>query len=161
MAKKQLNLVYALKDGAIVNIAEVDSGLKCNCICPACGERLIAKKGSKKVHHFAHHSGTNCEYGYETSLHLAAKSILMNAKKMTLPAVYVHFKNTGRSKALVSEPREITIDHVELEKRYDDIVPDVVVYSEGKFFFVEIFVTHSIDDLKLNKLKREDISVAL
>ena len=76
MASKQLNLIYATRDGSIVSIDDVKSGLKCGCTCPACGELLIAKKGQKMMHHFAHHSGHTCEYGYESSLHLAAKDIL-------------------------------------------------------------------------------------
>ena len=78
MAKKQLKMIYALKDGEIVSIDDVEKGLKCNCVCPACGEPLVAKKGEHMMKHFAHHSGHSCEYGYETSLHLAAKDILLN-----------------------------------------------------------------------------------
>ena len=87
MAKKQLRLTYALKNGEIVHISNVDKGLSCGCICPACGERLVAKKGEKMMHHFAHKSGSSCEYGYESSLHLAAKDILLNAKQIVIPAV--------------------------------------------------------------------------
>ena len=43
--KNQLNLLYALRDNSIVSISDVESGLKCGCVCPACGERLVAKKG--------------------------------------------------------------------------------------------------------------------
>ena len=64
MAKKQLNLITALKDGAITHVKDVDSGLKCGCVCPACGEPLVARKGTKIMHHFAHKAGHNCEYGY-------------------------------------------------------------------------------------------------
>lgn len=82
MAKMQLNMTYALKDSVITSISNVESGLKCGCVCPACGEPIIAKKGTKMMHHFAHHAGHNCEYGYESSLHLAAKDILSKAKKL-------------------------------------------------------------------------------
>lgn len=44
MATNRLNLVYAIKDGAGISIEDVDSGLKCGCVCPACGEPLVAKK---------------------------------------------------------------------------------------------------------------------
>lgn len=47
MAQRQLNLVYALRHGEIVSIADVESGLKCECTCPACGELLVAKKRAK------------------------------------------------------------------------------------------------------------------
>ncbi|MBQ5523446.1 MAG: hypothetical protein IIT86_11670 [Oscillospiraceae bacterium] len=78
---KQLNLIYALQNGSIVNISDVESGLKCNCVCPACGERLVAKKGNKMMHHFAHYSDANCAYGYESSLwNCQEKCSLKNAQ---------------------------------------------------------------------------------
>lgn len=155
---KQLNLTYALKNNKLVHISEVEHGLACDCTCPACGEILIAKKGQKVMHHFAHQTTKNCEYGYETSLHLAAKEILSKAKKMIIPPVYIEFPNSYKKDILLSEAKEITIDHVELEQRFDNVVPDVVVYACGKPFFVEIFVTHCIDDEKLNKLKKLGVS---
>jgi len=158
MNRNQLNLTVALKDDVITSIEDVESGLGCGCVCPACGERLIAKKGSKVQHHFAHYTGKNCEYGYESSLHLAAKEILSNAKKIMLPPVYVKFHNSYKTDELVSEAKEIAIDKVELEKRFNDVVPDIVVYSGGKQLFIEIYVTHPIDEQKLEKLKVAGIS---
>ena len=110
------------------------------------------------MHHFAHEPHTHCEYGYESSLHLAAKDILSRAKKMVIPPVYVEFPQSGKPKELISMEREISIDDVELEKRFDDIIPDIVVYSGDKYFFIEIYVTHPIDDEKLKKLKEKKIS---
>ena len=72
---------YALRNNSIVSISDVESGLKCGCVCPACWERLIAKKGKIMMHHFAYYSGENCAYGYESSLHLAAKDIITKAPK--------------------------------------------------------------------------------
>ncbi len=158
MAKKQLQLTYALKNERIVSIEDVESGLKCGCICPACGEPLVAKKGAKMMHHFAHHTGQNCEYGYESSLHLAAKDILLNAQKMVIPAVKVTFSDSYKTDQLICAAQEIQIERVELEKRYGGIVPDIVVYAGGKILFVEIYVTHKIDDQKLKKLRTAGIS---
>ena len=156
--EKQLNLIYALKDGAIVSVSDVESGLKCGCVCPACGEQLVAKKGKKMKHHFAHYSGKTCSYGYESSLHLAAKDILLKARKMTIPPVYVHFPDSYKRDELICEAREIDIDGVELEKQFGSIVPDVVVRAGGKSFFVEIYVTHCIDEIKLDKIRNAQIS---
>ena len=151
-------LIYALKDGNIVSIDDVPSGKNCGCVCPACGDELIARKGEKRMHHFAHRSNEDCEYGYESSLHLAAKDILSRSEKMVIPPVYVEFPQSGKPKELISKEREISIDDVELEKRFDDIIPDIVVYSGDKYFFIEIYVTHPIDDEKLKKLKENNIS---
>lgn len=96
-------LIYALKDGNIVSIDEVQSGKDCGCVCPACGDELIARKGEKRMHHFAHRSNEDCEYGYESSLHLAAKAILSRSEKMVIPPVYVEFPQSGKPKELISK----------------------------------------------------------
>lgn len=77
---------------------------------------------------------------------------------MVIPPVYVEFPQSGKPKELISKEREISIDDVKLEKRFDSIIPDIVVYSGDKYFFIEIYVTHPIDDEKLKKLKEKNIS---
>ena len=158
MARAQQNLIYALKNNEIVSIDEVESGLKCGCVCPACNNPLIAKKGTRMQHHFAHHAEKNCEYGYESSLHLAAKTILLKAKTFALPPVYIQFPNSNKKEILIKSGISIPIDRVELEHHFGNVVPDVVIYSGKKQLFVEIYVTHKIDEHKLNKLKAADIS---
>ena len=152
------NLIFAKKGDEIVSVDEVESGLACGCKCPDCDDKLVAKKGDKKNHHFAHYSKRNCEYGYESSLHLAAKDILSKAKRFVIPAVYVEFPDTNKGKEIISEACEITIDKVELEKRFDNIIPDVVIYSGNKQLFVEIYVTHKVDDEKREIIKKADCS---
>lgn len=153
----RLNLTYAIKDGNLTHISEVERGLKCGCVCSACGEALIARKGPKMMHHFAHKSKENCAYGYETSLHLAAKEILAGAKKMVIPGTYIEF-NSHKHTICISKTTEITIEKVELERRFRNVIPDVIIYVNGKPIFIEIFVTHPIDDEKLDKLKELGIS---
>lgn len=153
---KTLNIVYGLRNNTLFHVSEVEKGKKCNCICPSCKNPLIAKKGEKQAHHFAHTS-ENCEYGYETSLHLAAKEILSKAKEFCIPAVVIEFK-TNRANLVLSPSKMIEIDNVMLEKRIDNIVPDVLLYSGGKPLFIEIFVTHMIDDEKREKIRKLGIS---
>ena len=158
MPEVPLKLIYGLKNGVITHISEVESGLACGCICPACGEKLIAKKGDVVMHHFAHRSGINCEYGVETALHLVAKEVLTSAKEMVIPQVELRFPNSHKEKIRIHESIKVKIDRVEVEKRIDDIIPDLVVYSGEKKFLLEIFVTHSIDERKLKKIKEVGIS---
>lgn len=95
---------------------------------------LGCQKGTKVMHHFAHHSGSTCEYGYETSLHLMAKDILSQTKKITIPAVYVEFPDSDRSPQLYRAAQEVTIDRVVLEQRYDNFIPDVALHIGGKSY---------------------------
>lgn len=153
-----MNLIYALKDGRAVHVSEVESGLKCGCVCPACGEPLVAKKGKIMVNHFAHASGGTCEYGYESALHLAAKELIAKARKFTIPAVYLSFPNTHKKKQLISDSKEITVDGVELEYRCGSIIPDIMLLSGKKKLFVEIFVTHKVDECKQKEIEQLHVS---
>ena len=86
---KDIKLPYALKDGELVHISEVERGLSCSCICPNCKGQLIARKGEYKSDHFAHYSTGECQGALETTLHLVAKKILEKCHYITLPAVKV------------------------------------------------------------------------
>jgi hypothetical protein len=141
---------YALKDGAPIHVSEVDSGLACNCICPSCHERLVAKKGGNRVNHFAHHSGESCSSALESSLHIAAKDILAKEKRITLPAVHIQFKSDGPSLQRAG-PRIYRVDSVCKEKKIGNIKPDLILTIDQRELIVEIFVTHLIVDGVDNK----------
>ena len=49
-----LKIPYAERAGALILVAEVPSGLQADCFCPACKGPVVARKGPKVVHHFAH-----------------------------------------------------------------------------------------------------------
>ncbi len=74
-------LTYACdSDGALRYIDEVPNGNACGCVCPACGKPLMARnRGEMRIHHFAHQTGAECEYAYETMLHLLAKEKVRDA----------------------------------------------------------------------------------
>lgn len=155
---KPLNLIYGISnEHKLVHISDVEPGKACNCKCPACNTPLIAKKGTVKIPHFAHQSTEACEYGFETSLHMAAKEVLLNTKHIYLPEVVYEFKGLLRKKVICKE-REFCIDRVELENKTGNIVPDVILYSGDEKIFVEIFVTHKVDDYKYKKIKELNIS---
>lgn len=45
---------FGLRDGRMVEVSEVESGLACRCVCPSCGQPLQARKGPIRTHYFAH-----------------------------------------------------------------------------------------------------------
>lgn len=156
-------LVYALNaDGKLTHISEVDRGKACECRCPVCNEKLIARKGTIRVNHFAHVSGTECKYGLQSSIHYLAKEIIEENKSLWLPAVsYTHMDESGRlhpNTILFSEGLYY-VDEVKLEKKYDEYIPDVILYKNNHVLIVEIYVTHKVDDKKLEKIRKSKISV--
>lgn len=75
--------------GRVASIHEVPNGLACNCNCPSCGARLVAKQGAESAWHFAHYGVTPCATGYETALHLAAKQLIADASTLQLPPCWI------------------------------------------------------------------------
>ena len=82
---KQVSLPCGLsKDGKLIYIEDAIKGIKCDCVCPACKQPLIAKNaGKKNTHHFAHQSVVECEHGYQSALHYMAKDLFMEMKYLT------------------------------------------------------------------------------
>lgn len=151
-------LKYGLRDDQPTHISEVPSGLKCNCKCPQCGSPLVARKGSKREHHFAHHGPTACNYATETALHLVAKKALEKSSAIRLPAVQVTFYS-HQSTLEIAPEKIYQIDSIRSEKRIGNIVPDLIATIQNRELLIEIFVTHRVDDKKRNKIIRLGISV--
>ncbi len=153
MIKESL-MVYALRDGDLVHIDEVEKGVKCNCICPSCHAPLVARQGKLKIHHFAHRKAELCFTGCQTAVHMRAKDILAGLKQMRLPK----YEFTYYDKIYHVSSMPVGIASVELEKRIDNIIPDIIVTTErGQKILVEIFVTHKVDEEKVQKIKALDI----
>ena len=78
-ALTEAQIPFGLKNGVMVQVSEVKSGLACDCVCPVCKRPIQARKGSKRAHHFSHDPSEEtktCEGAFETSVHLMAKQIL-------------------------------------------------------------------------------------
>lgn len=138
-------LPFGLHNAKLVHISEVDSGLACECVCASCGQRLVAKKGVIKEHHFAHYNGIECRGAVETALHIFAKNTLERYKRIVLPPVY--FGNV-----LIHDQTGIVFTKIFLEKRINDIIPDIIVYVKDKPLLIEIAVTHAVDVFKANRI---------
>lgn len=136
-------LKYGLLSDKLVHIDDVERGLACNCLCPHCKTQLIARKGEHRAKHFAHYKLADCNHGTETALHLMAKSIVAQNRKVFVP--YVPKTEYDFSK----RGRVITFEKAEMEKQLSSSIRgDVVLYSGENCLNIEIKVTHKVD---LNK----------
>jgi hypothetical protein len=160
-SRNNVQLPFGLRNGELVHITEVVSGLACRCYCAACGAMLVAKKGDKNTHHFAHHIDQACADGFETVLHYAAKQVLQESLEIVLPKLVIHDQVTGTvdgqkyfksGSAEVCEVVAIKLERVELEKRLNNIIPDVIAYVNGEPLLIEIAVTHFVDEDKEQKI---------
>jgi len=153
---------FGLKDGVMVGIAEVQSGLACGCICPSCYRKLQANKGMKVAHYFSHDPSKEsvpCESAFETSIHLMAKQIISEeglAKFPRLEAKATQKDENGQSHeeaGVVTEEIIINFSQVELEKRLNEVRPDIIGYQDSIPYLIEIAVTHFSDDEKKKKIR--------
>ena len=158
---------YALnKNNELVFIGDVENGKNCNCICPSCGEKMVAKNNGKiKGHHFAHASGSDCKGYRETVLHILSKQIIEKEKKLKIPQYndkthgFVSTK-TGK-KTFDLNQQMLKFSSVEIEQRIDikSLQPDIVgVTNDGLRLWIEIYVTHKCDDEKISLIKENNIN---
>jgi hypothetical protein len=152
-----VQLPYAVRAGVVIDIHEVASGLHRDCLCPACGAYLVAKKGAKVRHHFAHYQ-SGCTAAGETLLHLAAKQVLEKAKRIVLPSVVLHF-SSNKAPWILSPAKAVPIDEVRLESKVGNEVPDVIVIAANRRLAIEVTVTHKTSEEKVERLKRAGYSV--
>ena len=161
---------FGLKNGKIVHAEAVQSGIQCNCYCPACGGRFIAYKGPILRAHFKHITETDCKYSFETSLHFLAKEIIQKKKFLDVPFLTWEIPFTPsswfpahNSHGAILPPFEkiqfkrVYFDKVEVEQWEGNFKPDLKCYAGDKLLFIEIKVSHGIDEYKLEKIKSTNI----
>lgn len=153
MSSNEIKLPYGLKDNHIVHISEITEdqrGLKCGCVCPVCHDPLQARIGKIRTKHFAH--GRNCETATETALHMLAKEIILNNKKIMLPDV--HFGGD-----LIEKCKYFNYSIAEAECAIHGIRPDLKVSNGKHTLYIEIVVTHDIGDEKYEIISRNNMSL--
>jgi hypothetical protein len=152
---------YGLKDGRPVSVEDVARGLACGCICPCCSHRLEAHKGELKSHYFAHDDGGECSHAYQTALHILAKDVLAESKRLVLPPLLL-YPDAGLGGWLMRKPfgrvvvpnyTVVEADEVRLEHAIGDVIPDIVFRIRDRILLIEIYVTHAVDSEKRKKIE--------
>lgn len=163
-------------------IENVESGRK-GYYCPGCGAELEAVIPKANIRPYFRHIATNvkverkCTFSNETFRHNLAKSILLDIKKIKVPALYKYPPEGIDSTPLfLKSSHFISADEVSIEmpfyedqngticwdKKIDNkdmsllIQPDVTFFnSKGDpILFIELVATHKPDYDKLLKIKR-------
>lgn len=142
-------LTYAVgAKGHLVHVDDVPNGEACGCTCPECRSKLIAKnKGQHNQHHFAHVGESDCVGAVESALHLMAKEILSEGKKIMLPRYPLQ---VGGVRLFQS---------VDVESYYKELSlrPDCVGDTAGQKLWVEFKRSHEVDTDKAAKIKSAKI----
>ena len=150
----ELKLTYGKKqDGLLVHVDDVLRGMACNCTCPGCGAPLIARKGEKKQHHFAHANGADCAGARMTALHTLAQQIIQDERKIRTPRFKEYYENPSNLIRFESVLLEQRFKTAEINRR-----PDCVgIFKMGDKQYevwIEIKVKHAIDEEKKKDIER-------
>lgn len=77
---------FGEREGTLYLAHEVDNGLACRCLCPACRHPLIAaNRGTKVIPYFRHAADSDCVEGFLKGVLMKARDIVMQAKRLMLP----------------------------------------------------------------------------
>ena len=133
----------------IVNVKQVERGLACMCFCFECAEPVVARKGEKNEHHFAHLSNKeSCTIHPESILHKFAKQVIMEKKCVALPPL----PETDETEA-----KNWQFSSLVAEQAVGSIRPDLLASIDNEMLFIEVAVTSFVDTHKLNFIKQLNI----
>lgn len=139
------------KDGNLLYIDDVPNGKNCGCFCPSCGKALEARNaGPIREHHFKHCNGHTCAHAVESSLHLLAKSVIVEAGGIMLPTS----QDANRPSGFVH------LENVMMEQWHEeyDFKPDVEgTLPDGRKLFIEFVVSHKVSNKKRNTIIENDL----
>lgn len=175
-------------DGTLVGAAEVGltNGLGCQCVCPKCNARLVARnQGEHNRPHFAHEASVvvpteveinerePCVGAKETSIHLMAKQIIAGNFSVRLPEVTATLPPL-KPRVLHTSAVDLwhKLDNVRLEVWYEGFRPDIVAAYAGQVadgrsrpfavkgndVAIEIVVTHASNAEKIEKLRQKELA---
>jgi hypothetical protein len=153
---EDVRLSYGItEDDRLAHVTEVASGLACGCRCPGCGERLVARKGAYKVHHFAHYVHGACAGAWETTLHRLAKEVVLEAREILLPKAVAQ---VGDLSAGVAAAMMFPYEAAEAEVDFGELRPDAVITGRGRQLLLEFHVRHHCGPEKIARLRTRNLA---
>ncbi|MDE3783405.1 hypothetical protein I7G00_04945 [Sinorhizobium meliloti] len=144
-------------DGSLRHISEVANGAGCGCRCFGCKRPVVAKNGGdplRMAYHFAHRPEDmvyDCTTAGETALHVRAKEIIAQHRRVTLPPTST--LGLDGKPIEVTPERSIDLTNVQLETAAGELIPDITAtMPDGRRIFIEIANTHPCPPEKIEKL---------
>lgn len=182
----KLESAWSPKENDWIHISAEELKNYSDLVCPFCQERIFAKRGNHKRHHFAHYSNTNCTPSPETLLHYNAKVFFYRVAKgdyFGFDDEPTHIIVDRRSITNKNESQllnwlafdSIKIDIFPITRLSDDyflengisldgecFIPDVLGTSKlhdgtTQYIAIEICVSHPVDENKEKFYKEHNI----
>lgn len=133
--------------GKVVGVDQVCSGINCGCVCLFCDVVLIARKGDKKAHHFAHNArevneDKPCLASFERAVFWMARTIFQEEKSFYIPKKKVHFKdgNLKIFKEYLIEDKWIEYSNIEFpEPHINQNFDTTIIFIQGVPLAVNLY----------------------
>lgn len=140
----------------LLHVDSAKNGLKCECVCPSCGDKLVAKnKGTKdKENHFSHYTVVENRNCLMTQLHLIAQDFFLKSKTFLIPEVSFEYKGAVLSYAALNT----SVNNAELEVRLGRYFADTFLCTDHSEIAIEVCVTHENEDDKTAYYRQSKIS---
>jgi len=147
-----MNLIpfaLSLDTNLLVDVADVQSGKKCDCICPSCNLPLIARKGDINEWHFAHDSQLiekeqelSCDFSWAVAIKMMIKQILIEGSTLALPEYFIYFQGLGyqQKKQKIKVTAHSTIHYSKPELK--SLACDITVEVKGKKLGIILLTKH-------------------
>lgn len=127
---------FGKRKGQLITIGDLtpdERGAKCNCICPYCEGKFLAKIGSVRSPHFAHEKDSMCdpEKAFMESLYMFLCDAISDTDSFTYPGLYGFFPGFDISRKATRADIESNVSYSDTapppEADYDEIIVKKVV----------------------------------
>lgn len=111
-------------------------------ICALCRTKIIVVRRNNEAHHFRHHTGKRQKGGGgKTRLHEDAIDKIKELGELKLP-----------------NGKVMRFDMVETGVRIGkSVIPDAIGYINERAYAIEVYVTHPVDEEKIEKLEKLNV----
>lgn len=132
---------FGEREGALYRAHEVDNGLACGCLCPACLHPLIAaNRGTKVIPYFRHAADSDCVEGFLKGVLLKAREIVLEAQLLLLPAFEETVRDYAYSKVYTRQVKlpaaEVVTERIEALFDEDGLHADLALWIKGRRLLV-------------------------
>ncbi|MFT5294354.1 MAG: hypothetical protein ACI9YH_000360 [Colwellia sp.] len=148
-----MNLIpfaLSLETNVLVDVADVQSGKKCGCVCPSCSIPLIAKKGEIIEWHFSHDSKfiekdqeLSCDFSWVVAVKMMIKQLLLEGNTLALPEYFITYREAGYQKP----ERQLKVANSSViqysNPKLKSLACDVTIEVKGKCLGIKLLTKYS------------------
>ncbi len=159
-----LSIPLGERDGQLYRAYEVENGLGCGCVCPACRKPLVAaNQGEKRLPYFRHAELEQCGQGRSEGIRRAAVQLIARRKEILLPGFSDTVVMSGRSGQVRSAdvafaPLCVQVEQVERFVDLGDLRAHALLTLQGRELVVRILCSARQEHERRRRLQAMELS---